>query len=306
MEETMLNNKIYLNLIYQFERLFRHNRQGSFRTKHRYAEAYKRFLAFLAEVYRLEKIANVAPKHVYAYTDKLVQTGKSAAYIKTDLASIRFWHDKLSNPRFKHLPSNKDLNLARRKYGGVDRTWSHREFNMGIVRATALGREDYVTILCLARYAALRLHECFRIDTQTATVALKTGKLQIKGKGGLERDVPINLTIEIQLKKMLAITPRGHKLFVAPDDKTHLAMHRFQNFISRYRSDIQDIDSTRPLHFHGLRHTRAAEWYEEFMTQGMSEKQARLAVAKLLGHGRDDVAKVYLASLQTGGDADGC
>ena len=302
----MINNKIFSNLLIQFEKLFRHNRQGSFRTKHRYAEAYKRFLAFLAEVYRLEKIANVGPKHVYAYVDKLIQSGKSIAYIKTELASIRFWHDKLSNPRFKHLSSNKDLNLAKRKYGGVDRTWSHREFNLAVVRASALGREDYVTVLCLARYAALRLHECFRIDTQTAAVSLKAGRLRIKGKGGLERDVPINLTIEIQLKKMLAVTPRGHKLFVAPDDKTHLAMHRFQNFISRYKPDIQDPGSTRTLHFHGLRHTRACEWYMEFLEQGMSEKQARLVVAKLLGHGRDDVAKVYLASLRKGGDADGC
>ena len=297
----MLTNKIYINLLAQFEKLFKHNRQGSFRTKHRYAEAYKRFLTFLAEVYRLEKIANIAPKHVYTYTDKLVQAGKSAAYIKTELAAIRFWHDQIPNPKFRHLPDNKELNLARRKYGGVDRTWSHREFNLAVAKASELGREDYVTILCLARYAALRLHECFRIDTQTAAVALKTGTLRIKGKGGLEREVPTNLTIEIQLKKMLAVTPRGHKLFVAPDDKTHLAMHRFQNFISRYKSDIQDFDSTRPLHFHGLRHTRAAEWYEEFSEQGMSEKQARLAVAKLLGHGRDDVAKVYLASLRNGG-----
>ena len=302
----MLNNKIYINLLAQFEKLFKHNRQGSFRTKYRYAEAYKRFLVFLSEVYRLEKIANVAPKHVYAYTDKLVQTGKSTAYIKPELAAIRFWHDQIPNPKFRHLPDNKELNLARRKYGGVDRTWSHREFNMGIVRATALGREDYVTILCLARYAALRLHECFRIDTLTAAVTLKTGTLRIKGKGGLVREVPINLTIEIQFEKMLAVTPRGHKLFVQPDDKTHLAMHRFQNFISRYKADIQDFSSTRPLHFHGLRHTRACEWYIELLERGISERQARLEVAKLLGHGRDDVVKVYLASLQKDGDVDGC
>ena len=302
----MINNKIYINLLSQFEKLFKHNRQGSFRTKHRYAEAYKRFLVFLAEVYRLEKIANVAPKHVYAYVDKLIQSGKSIAYAKTELSAVRFWHDKLSNPRHKHLPSNKDLNLAKRKYGGVDRTWSQREFNLAVVRASALGREDYVTVLCLARYAALRLHECFRIDVQTAAVALKTGKLQIKGKGGLEREVPINLSIEIQLEKTLSVTPRGHKLFVQPDDKTHLAMHRFQNFISRYKADIQDPGSTRPLHFHGLRHTRAAEWYEEFLEQGTLEKQARLEVARLLGHNRDCVTRIYLASLQKDGDVDGC
>jgi site-specific recombinase XerC len=81
-----------------------------------------------------------------------------------------------------------------------------------------LGREDYTAIFCLARYAALRLHECFRIDTQIAAKAVTTGIITIKGKGGLVRDVPINLSIEIELKKMLAVTPRGHKLFVAPGE----------------------------------------------------------------------------------------
>ena len=299
-------NRIYINLLAQFDKLFKHNRQASIKTKYRYAEAFKRFLAFLAEKYRLEKIANIAPKHIYAYIDKLVQSGKSVSYTKTELAAIRFWHDQISNPRHKLLPDNKSLNLARRKYGGVDRTWSGREFNMALAKATELVHDDYTTILCLARYAALRLHECFRLDTIAAEVAIKTGKLQIIGKGGLQRSVPTNLSIEIQLKKMLLLTPRGHKLFVKPEDKTHLAMHRFQNFIHRYKADIQDPGSTRPLSFHGLRHTCAAEWYEKFLMQGMAEKEARLAVAKLLGHGRCDVTRVYLASLQNRGDADDC
>jgi len=290
--------KIYTNLLMQFDKLFKHNRQGSIKTKHRYAEAFKRFLVFLAEDYRLEKIANIAPKHIYAYTDKLSESGKSIAYIKTELAAIRFWHDQIPNPKFRYLPDNKDLNLAKRQYGGVDRTWSGYEFNMAIIKASSLGHEDYAMILYLARDAALRLHECFRIDTQTAMTAIQTGKLQIKGKGGLEREVPINTSIEIQLKKMLADTPRGHKLFVEPNDKTHLAMHRFQNFISRYKPEFQAPGSTRPLHFHGLRHTKAAEWYEESLAKGMTEKQARLAVAKRLGHGRDDVTRIYLASLE--------
>jgi hypothetical protein len=37
---------------------------GGYKTKQRYAEAFKRFLAFLAEHYRLERTANIAPKKV--------------------------------------------------------------------------------------------------------------------------------------------------------------------------------------------------------------------------------------------------
>jgi integrase len=117
--------------------------------------------------------------------------------------------------------------------------------------------------------------------------------------------VPINLSIEIELKKMLVVTPRGHKLFVAPQDKTHLAMQRFEEFIRRHKPDIQDMDSKRPMTFHGLRHTCAAEWYQKYIESGDSEYQARKKVAHLLGHGRDDVTKIYLASLREDGDADG-
>ena len=42
---------IYETLVSQLDRIFRHNRQGSFHTKRRYYEAMKRFCAYLADVY---------------------------------------------------------------------------------------------------------------------------------------------------------------------------------------------------------------------------------------------------------------
>ena len=42
----------YPNLLAQAEKLRRHNRQGSFQTKGRYFEAFKRFLRFVAEEYK--------------------------------------------------------------------------------------------------------------------------------------------------------------------------------------------------------------------------------------------------------------
>ena len=41
---------IYETLVSQLDRIFRHNRQGSFHTKRRYYEAMKRFCAYLADV----------------------------------------------------------------------------------------------------------------------------------------------------------------------------------------------------------------------------------------------------------------
>lgn len=56
--------------------------------------------------------------------------------------------------------------------------------------------------------------------------------------------------------------------------------------------------------FHGLRHIRAAERYQERVQRGRSPYQARKEVTKLLGHGRDDVTRIYLASLNEKGDGE--
>ena len=67
---------------------------------------------------------------------------------------------------------------------------------------------DYAAILTLARYGGLRLEECFRIDTNDAKNAIKTGNLLVKGKGGLTRYVPINknrLTLTVKRLSMACL-----------------------------------------------------------------------------------------------------
>ena len=54
---TKIQNKgIFMSLVDQLNKLARHNRQGSFRTKDRYYQAMKRFCAYLADEYRLQKL----------------------------------------------------------------------------------------------------------------------------------------------------------------------------------------------------------------------------------------------------------
>lgn len=292
----------YLNLMAQVDKLHRHNRQGSYKTRARYYEAMQRFCRFLAEVFRLERLANIAPKHIYAYVAYLQEQEKSASTIKTDLSAIRFFHDLIPNARYE-LPGNDDLLLQRRTFGSVDRTWSAGEFERMHALAISQGREDFVSALLLGRFAGLRIHECFRIDTATAAKAVKERMLTIKGKGGLVRTVPLNDLLLQRLQYDLKRTPRGHKLFVPDAQETHEAIKALQAFIWLYRSSIQDRGSTRPMTFHGLRHTYAAEKYQGFIVAGKTPYEARKAVSRLLGHGRDDVTKIYLASLK-GGEED--
>ena len=78
------------------------------------------------------------------------------------------------------------------------------------------------------------------------------------------------------------------------------AAYRLQLFIMTHRAEIQDSGSDRPMTFHGLRHTYAAEKYQELVNGGMKELDAHFTVSRLLGHERADVTDIYLASLKKG------
>ena len=260
----------------------------------------KRFCAYLADVYHLQKPSNISGKHLVSYVIYLQDTGKSASTIKTDLAAIRFFHDKMDHKYT--LPSNDELGitLERRRFGQDDRTWSMTEFNKMLGKALAIDRYDFILALYLARYAGLRIHECFRIDTATAERALRENAITIKGKGGKVRTVPINEQITIAMRKQLERTPRGHKLLVPDDMSTDRAINHLQFFIMRHRDEVRDVDSDRPMTFHGLRHTYAAEKYQELVDSGKSPLDAHFEVSRLLGHERPDVTNIYLASVRKG------
>ena len=292
----MKNQGLYNSLEAQLNKLARHNRQGSYRTKERYYMAMKRFCHFLAEEFHLQKLSNISSKHLVAYVLWMQEKGLSASTIKTDLAAIRFFHDKISNAKYT-LPTNAELGveLERRRFGVQDRTWSTVEFSRMLELASE--NDGYLLAFHLARYAGLRIHECFRIDTAIARQALREHAITIKGKGGKIRTVPINQQIISSLERCLETTPTGSKLLVPDDVPTDKAINQLQQFILRNREAVQDPDSNRPLTFHGLRHTYAAEKYRQLIADGISELDAHLTVSRLLGHERADVTDIYLTSL---------
>lgn len=76
MAKSIQNLGIYLTLVSQLDKLARHNRQGSFRTKERYYEAFKRFCAFLADEY---------PRHLVFKSDNLYAKLMEHTSMKEDL-----------------------------------------------------------------------------------------------------------------------------------------------------------------------------------------------------------------------------
>ena len=74
-----------------------------------------------------------------------------------------------------------------------------------------------------------------------------------------------------------------------------------QNWISNHHTKFMDRPNktdgfktvSERISFHGLRHAYAQRRYNKFLSEGMCEKEARLAVSEELGHHRDDVTRTY-------------
>jgi integrase/recombinase XerD len=293
------NGGAYKNLMNQLNKMARHNRQGSFETKDRYYEAVDRFVRHLADQFNLQKFNNVSGKHLSSYVEYMQEQGLAASTIKTDLSAIRFFHDKCEKVRHL-LPDNKTLkeeykvDLERRAFGGVDRTWSDKEFKGIINHAKTLDRRDIADMIELARYQGLRVHETVRLDRAGTELALRSGLLIVKGKGGLLRSIPVRKEARSILERVKDRVGRGEKLFVPKGKGAHEIIHSVQSFIENHRDKFAEEDRESNLTYHGLRHSYAREEYDKRIAIGMDEKRARLEVAKLLGHGRDSVTRIYL------------
>jgi integrase len=290
------NKKHIQPLMEQAQKLRRHCRQGSYKTRERYFAAFKRFLAYLAEVYGLQKIANISGKHLAGYVRQMRARELSAATVKTDLAAIRFWHDQI--PLTKHrLPENTAFDLERRSFLGHDRTWTEEEFAHMIAAAEEHCKPGYAAAMMLARYLGLRIHEVLRIDAAAHREALKTGVLTVKGKGGKVRHIPCFPPAEQMLRRHAGRAAPGQKLLLPMGKPTHLAIKELQQFIADHRPPRAE----RPITFHGLRHMFAAEAYQRLIAEGETEAAARLQVSRWLGHERENVTEIYLASMRERG-----
>lgn len=293
----MKNEGIYRTLLAQLNKLARHNRQESYKTRQRYYEAMQRFCKFLAADYRLQKLSNVSGRHMAAYVRHMQAQGWAASTIKTDLSAIRFWGDQMDGKY--QLPSNAELSeqvpLERRKITGIDRHWTPEQYAAFVDACRASGREDYAAIAILTYDVGLRIHEVCRLDTAAVEEWERSGLLAVKGKGGLVRKVPVQAEAARQvLRAHKSAVKRGHKLFVPDAVATDDYIHAFQGFLRTHRPN--QGENPHPLTHHGLRHSYAADQYQAAQDSGASAHQAKREVSQLLGHRRTDVTDIYLAS----------
>ena len=90
------------------------------------------------------------------------------------------YHNLISQLNKVVRHNNSRLNVERHRFGGVDRTWSNREYNLMVLECMKAGRTDYEACLVITRHCGLRIHEIMRLDTAIAHNSLKTNVLMIK------------------------------------------------------------------------------------------------------------------------------
>lgn len=179
----------YQTLMQQLDRIHRHARQGSILTRRRYHDAMRRFLHYVSEIYKLQKIANVNSKHLKSYVEYLKEQGRKPGYIVTELAGIRYYCNQIPG-RHNLTSDNAKLGVSKRQRVG-DRAWNKEELADIVQAAVRKGKTWLADVLIIAAEVGQRIHEVIRLYRSDAERALKTCELTIKGKGGLVRRVPL-------------------------------------------------------------------------------------------------------------------
>lgn len=284
---------LYDNLCVQIDKVFRHCNQGSYKTRERYEDGVKNFAKYMADAFKKQNLNNIKPKHLYTYVEFMQDVGYSTSYVTTNLSAFRFFYDQVGNDSSK-LPNNNKLGVISRSKEeriGDNKAWVPLEIENFIRYASDVGQERYGDMVILSSQLGLRIHEVCRLDKSHLRQALEEGKISIKGKGGLVRDVPVRDKTLIQ--KLYDNTKRGDKVFIREGEKTHKVIKNIQMCIYNNQNKFA-LDRDKQLTFHGLRHFYCHNRYKELIKSGLTDLQARKIVSRELGHYRISITEIYL------------
>jgi site-specific recombinase XerD len=328
-------------LMDQVQKIFKSDNQKSYKTKYRYLAGEERFCQWLSENYNIQKIKNVKARHFIAYKDFLQGQQRSEKYIKTELSSVRHFHELTESK--ERLPENSKLDLKKCNFGGVSRSWTDDEVKKSLELAHQMGRTDVEKAIMISYAFGTRLEECTTLNAKQIKDAIKNRQLELTNtKGARPRGIDMDLYEKLRNFQIKALNfafehkASDEKIFIKPGQKTHEVIKSIQDWIYNHRNKFQNqgridrndarkaIVTARENHsiietpksnltMHGLRHTFAQKIYTELVnkkierekerTRGKElskekihkiEKEARKEVSHELGHGRDDITRVYI------------
>jgi site-specific recombinase XerD len=304
---------LQMNLLRQLEAVLNHARQGSYETRRRYADACIRFVKWLADSYRVQRLGNLHEKHILAYVETLKGRGLSTKYIETELSAIRWLHDQMPKARYpiaKGAEVNKAIGIVHDSRMGVHREWTERELVAMIDMARSAGKPSIARIMELVRLTGLRLNEVSTLRSHQVEAALRTGLLTVKGKNGKVRSIPLSPEASDLLAACIDGVPRGSYVFCPESMSVPQLKHEIQAFIRRHRSEVQDSDRTKTAHntpvgaksglsIHELRYLYVQEEYQRLIQNGMQRAAAEVQVMEQVGHERRSETERYMAGHST-------
>ena len=308
---TAVSDGIYKNLVSQIDSILAHSNERSFKSRHRYYEAAKRFCRFLADNYRLQKFKNVEDRHFRAYVEYLKENN-AATTIQTDLSGIRYFHKKSGSKN--KLSENDRLDLPKRAVSKEDRSWTPEEISKARVVAREMGRVDVEISLDLVPTFGLRIEELCRLKVEHLMHADKNDQLIIQGKGKKVRPIPVDADQKKIIKKHLDYARAAGRHpgdYLISSSEKHGVLHEkrsLQNWMSFNREKFMDENRTdrkeegkkdrhETISWHGLRHNYAQRRFDE--VSKVSPEKAKKVVSHDLGHGREEVTGIYLPFLKT-------
>lgn len=304
------------NLGRQFEKIVKGCNQGSIESRWRYTKGTERFIKFVGQQFKLQKIQNIQDKHLRSYVEHLQERGAADKYIKTELSAIRFFHRQIPQSKYElenSIKFNRGCGLGSTPDGRADRAWTEREIKEMKNIASQMGRTEISKVIEAARATGGRLDEVCSLKRHEAETALKKGTLTFSNtKGGYPRDITLTQRGRMCLENAIKGVARGEYVFTPSETKIHRFEAQVQDFIYNHRDKIQDQDRENSGHnleqnqrgaltAHGLRHTFAREYYnqkvQEYMDKGLSKENAELLARKdtspILGHFRPQVTLIY-------------
>jgi len=234
---------------------------------------------------------------IIQYKQWLIKSGRSALTIDNYLAPVRQF--------FRYLEDIGEYdNIAAgvhspRKYLGYRKDYLRPDqvtrLLATINRLSIQGLRDYAVVNLMVR-TGMRCIEVTRIDLKDLTIENKGWIIYIQGKGHLEKDRALGLSLKVinpirEYINALDSTRESDPLFrnhSYVSNNTRLSPVTISKFIKRYLRSI-GIDSPR-ITAHSLRHTAAIT--------ALKNGATIFEVSRMLGHRSIETTQIYLRAIE--------
>jgi len=275
------------------------NRDGSFATRAARERALDLCARQLKELgFGQLRAQSIKPKHVDALIGKWTAEGITAGTLKNRMAYLRWWAEKVG--REAVIPKeNASLGIPERSLTSTE----GKQLVLDADKLVLIEDERIRLSLLLQDQFGLRREESLKFQPNYAIRRDSPDTLHLKDswtKGGRARTVPIRTADQRWvLEQVKDLAGKGSLI---PPERSYVQHVRV------YEAELRKAGISRA---HGLRHAYAQRRYEELAgwkaphaggpkskdltpEQKALDREARLAISKEMGHGREEITVVYL------------